>query len=200
MIEAYPIQWPVGWPRTEKSDRVRAHFSKQVVRSLAVVRDELLNELKLLGADTESVVINSNMRLRKDGFPVSGQAQPEDVGVVVYFDLNGQPKAFPCDKWDRVEDNMRAISLTINALRGLDRWGSKHMADAAFQGFDALPAQSQQGWWSVLRISRDALTESVQTQYRSLVMKHHPDRADGDVELFHQIQSAYEEFKRERGL
>lgn len=198
MTEAYPLHWPVGWPRTEKRNRARAHFSVQRVRPFSIIRDELLNELKLLGADRETVIISSNIPLRLDGIPRAGQRAPDDVGVAVYFELNGQSKCFPCDKWDRVEDNLRAISLTINALRGLDRWGSKHMADAAFQGFDALPAQSEHGWWVTFDIERDAPTERVANRYRVLARHAHPDTG-GDVERFHEIQAAYEEFKRERG-
>lgn len=197
MTEAYPLQWPTHVPRHHGA-RTRANFSKQVVRSFAVVRDELLNELKLLGVKRASVVLSMNIPPRRDGLPYSGMRQPDDVGVAVYFTLRDQPKCFAVDKWDRVEDNMRAISLTINALRGLSRWGSQDMVDAAFQGFDALPASSAHGWWVVLDVRRDEPAHQIESRYRFLVKHAHPDMG-GDADKFIEIQAAYNEFKRERG-
>jgi hypothetical protein len=98
----------------------------------------LLDELKRLGART--VVISSNLQIGQHGLPLSKQRTPEDPGIAVYFVLNGKEQCIPCDKWDRTEDNIKAIGKTIEALRGLDRWGAKDMVDAAFMGFKALPA------------------------------------------------------------
>lgn len=199
-VVAYPLSWPIGWERTPRSARVRANFSKQVVRSFATVRDELLNELRLLGVRRHTIVLSSNIPVRRDGLPYANMRIPEDVGIAVYFELNGEQKCFPSDKWDRVEDNMRAISLTINALRGLDRWGSKHMLDAVFAGFAALPAgggDAPGAWWLELGVSPDATREEIKTAYFTLVRREHPDRG-GDPERFHRIQRAYQQAKEAR--
>lgn len=194
-IEAYPLQWPVGWPRTSATTRQRANFSVKYVRSFASVRDELLNELRLLGVKRHTIVLSTNVPLRRDGLPYANQAQPEDVGIAVYFALGDDQKCFPCDKWNRIEDNMRAISLTINALRGMERWGSKQMVEAAFAGFAPLPAggeDSPDAWWTVLHVEPDASMADIASAYKRQAMLNHPDRG-GDATMFHRIQHAYEQ-------
>lgn len=192
-VDAFPLAWPIGWPRTERQQRARFDTT------MSVARDSLIQELRLMGVERSSIVISTNLELRHDGLPYARRRVPDDPAVAVYFTLNGSQKCIPCDKWDRIQDNMQAIRKTIEALRGLERWGAKQMVDAAFQGFEALPAQSQHGWWVVLGIERDARPEFVAGAYREMVHRTHPDKG-GDPERFHEVQAAYEEFKRERGL
>ncbi len=45
-----------------------------------------------------------------------------------------------CDKWDRIEHNIWASYLSIEAIRGLDRWGGSEFLDGLFSGFKALPS------------------------------------------------------------
>ncbi|AWM35867.1 Chaperone protein DnaJ [Gemmata obscuriglobus] len=193
----YPLCWPAGRPRTSFPQP-----SRFKVESFARVRDELLGELKLLGA--KDVILSANLRLRQDGLPLANQAQPADAGVAVYFRYHGQPVAFACDRWRKVEDNLQAIRHTIEALRGIARWGTGDMVQAAFTGFAALsPAKTERRWWDVFEVSFHTRTEVVTSDYRKLVLKYHPDRNPGDAEAaakYAEIDRAYEEFKRERGL
>src|SRR5262245_44424311 len=129
----YPLYWPDGRLRTPR--RSRSEFK---VYSFAVVRDQLLNELKLMNA--RDVILSTNLMLRNDGLPLANQRQPADPGVAIYFTYKGKAVAFACDRWDKIEDNVQAIRHTINALRGIARWGTGDMVDAAFTGFLALPA------------------------------------------------------------
>jgi len=80
MATAYPLYWPANRPRT-----VHRHASKFKVgkMSFARVRDELLNELKLMRA--AKVILSSNIPLRHDGLPLAGQPRVRDPGVAVYF-------------------------------------------------------------------------------------------------------------------
>jgi hypothetical protein len=82
-ITRYPLTWPAGRGRTKFPAR-----SKFKVQSFTRVRDELLNELKLLGAT--GVVLSANLKLRNDGLPLANQSQPADAGVAVYFDYKGR--------------------------------------------------------------------------------------------------------------
>jgi hypothetical protein len=34
-----------------------------------------------------------------------------------------------CDRWDKVQDNIYAIAMTIEPLRGIERWGSGSMVE-----------------------------------------------------------------------
>jgi hypothetical protein len=171
------------WQRTAK--RQHARFDT----SFAAARDGLLNELRLLGA--RDVIISSNVPLRRDGLPHATQRDPDDPGVCVYFTLDGEERALPCDRWLTVKDNLRALQHTVAALRGLDRWGSPGLVNAAFAGFAALPeSTATPAWWDRLGVSRDASKEAIDQAFRRLAFETHPD-AGGDTEAFLAVQDAY---------
>jgi hypothetical protein len=144
-----------------------------------------------------NIVINSNMQIRSDGIPYARQPNITDTGVAVYFTLNGNQQCIPCDKWVGLAENVHAIGKTVEALRGLERWGAKEMVDAAFQGFKALPASAgivtDRSWWQTLELSGPDVTyNEIQAAYRRLAKQHHPD-AGGDSAEFEKIRKAYEE-------
>lgn len=189
MSEAYPLAWPLGWPRAARPQR--ASFRA----SFGAARDDVFNELRLLGA--RNVVMSTNVELRRDGLPYASRPEPDDKGVAVYFILRGEEQCIPCDKWDKVADNLRAIVKTINALRGLERWGAKEMVDAAFRGFKALPAGGSEveyraPWQDVLEVNRDASREEITAAYRRLAKETHPDKG-GNPDHFQLVQRAYQE-------
>jgi hypothetical protein len=194
---AFPLSWPPGRKRTEPHRRAVAKFGQ---RSFAVARDELLAELKRLGG-VRQIVLSTNVELRQDGLPYAGRRAPDDPGVALYFvDRKGRQMAFACDRWRHIEDNMRAIEKTVEALRGIERWGSGEMLDAAFTGFQALPAPpAAKPWWEVLGCPAHAPTADVHLAYRRALMNAHPDRA-GSSEQVHAVESAYAAFRAERGL
>jgi DnaJ-domain-containing protein 1 len=190
MTEAYPLQWPQSWPRTEYPKR--AQFGTPFGRA----RDQLLKELRLLGAT--GVVISSNFVLRRDGLPYADSREPADKGVAVYFTLNGEQQCVPCDKWSTVKDNLQAVRKTIEALRGLERWGAKEMVNAAFRGFKALPEsvivtpQTVRPWHEVLEVSPNASIEVIKAAHKQMLHKHHPDKG-GDDHAFMEVQTAYKQ-------
>lgn len=196
-IEAYPLQWPAGRPRTPAYQRERANFETTFARS----RDDITREVALLtGASTRwggpEVVISTNTALRRDGLPLAGQRNPDDPGVAVYFTYKKRPMSFACDRWDKIEHNMRAIVKTIEALRGITRWGTGDMLEAAFTGFLALPAPTAREWWGVLGVSPRASDTEVLAAYRRLRSEHHPDRG-GDAHRFDEVEQAY---RKARGV
>jgi hypothetical protein len=154
----------------------------------------LADELRRLGANKE--ILSTNVPRRLDGRPYSGQAQPNDAGAAVYFQFKGKTVSLACDKWNRVEDNVWAMTKHIEALRGQQRWGVGTI-EQAFRGYTALPAIGQASgikWWEILGVPINSGPDLVKDAYRILVKKHHPD-AGGDVELFHRIQEAYRLFE-----
>lgn len=205
MVEAHPLDYPEGWKRTPSHKRESSRFGSGYndKPSVEKARVELENELRLLGATR--VVISSNVPLRNDGKPYSRYAALDDVGVAVYFDLDGNEQCIPCDKWDRVGCNMWAIAKTVSALRGIERWGAKDMVSAAFRGFEALPAPDQINLGSSYRSPRDILgieldgvipPDYLKMKYKQAVQEHHPDKG-GSPEEFHVVQKAYESLKKE---
>jgi hypothetical protein len=207
---AYPLTWPEGWPKP--ADRERAKFGGrekvQVTRlvagqmkpveewrstgshSIETARKFLFAELERLGG-VERVVISSNLRLRVDGMPSSGQGQPKDPSVAVYFMLKGKPHVLACGKWDRAQDNIWAIAKDIEATRGKLRWGVGTL-ERAFSGYTAIPEKTGGvNWWEVLEIDINASEEQVREAYARLAKKYHPDGSEPHSELFLAVTEAY---------
>ena len=180
-MQAYPLQWPPTWPRSKRKENSR--FGDLTIER---GKNEILRELERMKA--KEIIISTNLVLRNDGFPKSNQRQPEDQGVAVYFKLKGKPQCIPCDRWTRVEDNMRAIAKTVDALRGIGRWGADRMVDAAFTGFKALPA-GPGNWWDVLGVPVNCNLDQVDQAYKTLALKHHPDQG-GDPQKMAEINAA----------
>lgn len=171
---AYPLQWPAGWPRS--TSREPSKFKSTLPAALAMLK----REVNLLGG--KSLVLSSNVTL--------GEEKPKDVGVGAYFLLREQGIAIPCDRWSKVEDNVKAIALTIEAMRGMERWGAKHMITAMFQGFIALPERSGPSCWDVLGLSPTNATEAgIMTAWRTKAQLLHPDKG-GSTEAMVELNAA----------
>jgi hypothetical protein len=192
----FPLYWPPGRPRTPWNRRDKPRF---VARSIFSVRKTLENELRLLGAS--KVILSTNVELRQDGEPYSNRRAPDDPGVAVYFVRKGRELAIACDRWNTVEENIRAISDAVNAIRLIERRGTGEMVDAAFQGFAQLPAAmtTYRHWTKVFGLSPETDTDFVRDTYRDLARDNHPDRG-GDTNKAAEINAAWAEFKKERGL
>ena len=198
--QAYPLSWPAGWPRTRFT--ATSGFGSHTITECV---DDILRQLRLIGA--QSVVISSNLVLRNDGLPRSGQGQPNDKGVAVYFKLNKADRVLACDRWTRVEDNMWAIAKHIDAMRGQQRWGVGTI-EQAFTGYAALPAagqSDQQAWWQVLGLGGNLAgmepqmaAAYINTAYKAEARKRHPD-AGGSDKAMAELNVAREEGLRAIG-
>jgi DnaJ-domain-containing protein 1 len=189
MIEAHPLHWPIGWKREHNPQP--ANFKTPLVDA----RNGLTRQLELLGA--RNIIISSNAELTRSGDIAARQRRIDDTGVAVYFTLDGQQRCIPCDKWIRLEDNVHAIELTVEALRGLSRWGAKEMVNAAFAGFEALPEGGDDPWHVTLGVSPVASIDEIEAAYRRLAKQLHPDLG-GNAEDFHALERAYRRGRAER--
>ena len=184
MAEAFPLQWPDGWPRTNK--RSRARYQVEFGRAL----HELRAELRLMEAT--SIVVSSNVMLRRDGFPYAdmGSRKMDDPGVAVYFFWKNEPWVIAADAWDLVKDNVRAVGLTVSSLRQIERSGASELMKRAFSGFKALPAPGGSSaptyatsqavevqWYHILEVSETASREIIDAAYRAKAKGLHPDTA-----------------------
>lgn len=191
-IESFPLHWPTGWPRTKKPKPARFDTS------LANARDGLLEEIRMLGG--QNVIISTNQETYWRGgreIPYARQlALGEDRGAAVYFTLKGDPQVFACDRWSRLQDNIQAVRKTIEALRGIDRWGSSEMMNRVFTGFAALPETAGQtgvSWWAVLGFDSPYQTEEdVKRAYRKLSKLNHPDLGGSEHKMA-ELNAAYRE-------
>lgn len=198
MIEAFPLSWPKGWPRTKTPARSRFDVP------FTAARDGLMEQIRLLGGTLP--VLSSDLELRRDGLPYAGQREPADKGVAVYFMWKGQQRVFACDRWDRIKDNIRALEKTIEAVRGIERWGASEMLDRAFSGFTALPAPGEpakRDWRDVLDLNADERSRVskaiIEGRFRYLASQRHPDRAGGSHEAMAELNRARDEALKEIG-
>jgi hypothetical protein len=212
---------PVGrWPgnRTASSHR-RPSYTFKVTWG-ALMRD-LDRELEALHVREATIQIDvAATEIRRDGLPYAN-ARPTTPAVILSFThrvplplRDPQPRqeetlVFACDRYDHWHANLRAISLTLQALRGIDRWGAVREGQQ-YAGFRELPApenapnggfrsrgqaaayltslQPGPGGYTVDGVERDPVTRAA--LYRELVRRFHPDAPNGDAETMKRIGQA----------
>ncbi len=174
MTLAYPIQWPDGKPRSKWRDDSRFKMSP------ASQRDHLYRQLELMGA--RNVVISTNMELTIRGEPKVSGSNPVDPGVAVYFERKGTPQCIACDHYRKAHDNLHAVGKTIEALRGIERWGGSTLTDQAFSGFEALPPPGKADWRVVLQFGEREFVsrEQIASRHKRLARERHPDAGGSD--------------------
>lgn len=203
-----PIQtWP--GPRTEEkkdhpfriADKNNPRWSRSGVDWSATV--ELLErELEML--DAENIVLQMDVtdyHIRKDGW-IRADASPDDPGVILTFESKFGPLSYPCDTFRDWQANLRAIAVSLENLRRVDRYGVSKRGEQ-YEGWKALPGAGQS---TVTMTAKEAAVEmasftpwepdallhnpnAVQQAYRHQVKYRHPDRG-GDVQAWHRLQDA----------
>lgn len=203
-LHRYPLSWPAGWKRTPSSQRQYARFGKSVIKSgstwnskksvtVAESTTRVHEELRRMGIREDDMVISTNLALRLDGLPRSGERKPDDPGAAVYWRKGAaaQMKCIAIDRYTTVEGNLAAIAATLEAMRAIERHGGAEILERSFQGFTALPQQASSTWRATLGFSADetVTVQIVDKRVRELAMVHHPD-AGGDVTRFAEITAA----------
>lgn len=114
------------------------------------ILDRLETELTHLRA--QDAIIETGHRaedIRLDGYPRSSARVPSHPGVVLYFDAKASrggklvgPLRFSLDAYSTWQDNLRALVLTLEALRAVDRYGATQTGEQ-YRGYAALPPPSE---------------------------------------------------------
>ncbi len=183
-IPRFPLEWPLGWKRTERYRRHAASFRTKTAAdgrlSVAKATDRLQGEVDRLGG--RNAVLSTNVSLRLDGKPRSDE-EPSDPGAALYFQFKGRATVLACDRWNRVADNIAAIAAHIDALRRVDRYGVGSI-EQALAGYKALPADTAADWRAVFNIAvdlrGDALRDTLDTAYKARAKELHPDITHDD--------------------
>lgn len=192
MTTAYPLHWPMGFPRTKfaESARFRTGYDQavsNVTKSLrAFARDS--------GKDVMNLTISSNVTMMKQ--------EPPDGGVAVYFRWDNLDCCVAVDRYRTPADNLQAIMHVLEAERTKLRHGGLNIVRTAFRGYAALPppkgpdGQLAPPWWDTLGLPQGSALSAAEARYRELVKSEHPDRG-GDPARFNVITDAMRKAREE---
>ena len=123
-------QWPGEPTRRRERSRFRASWSMTL--------DLLKTELRHLGAKNVLIEIDMPERMiRLDGYP-RADARADGPGVILSLESRHGPLRYPCDRFTDWEDNVRAIALSLQALRAVDRYGVTRRGEQ-YTGWKKLP-------------------------------------------------------------
>ena len=199
----FPLSWPAGWKRTPSHHRNRARFNKKGSSgrkdklSIEQATQRVRGELQRMSIYEGNVIISTNLMLRGDGLPRSGQPEPQDPGAAVYWKKSQWKthKVMAIDQYDRVADNLAAIAATLDAMRAIERHGGAIILERAFLGFDQLPEPNN--WRHELGLTDKQVTlEEVKAAYQRLAITYHPDKG-GSHERMASINRAWSDAQRE---
>lgn len=192
MTVAFPLHWPPGMPRNKS--RGTSRFKTTLPSAL----DNVDYELRRFGNDTgkrvENVMISSNYSL--------STRNPTDGGVACYFRWDNIDCCIAVDRYERIEANLQAIALVIEAERTKARHGGLNIVRSSFRGYANLPppkgpdGQLAPPWRHVLGVPEQGGIGDAETRYRALVKEAHPDRG-GDAAKFNQITDAIRQAREE---
>lgn len=194
MTGRYPLDWPMGWPRTPDPWPAGNKFGDNTIWKAS---RGLHAELERMGA--EDIQMSSDLVLRLDGMPRSGQSVPRDTGVAIYFTRDGEKLVIACDLYNRCEANIRAIALIVESMRRIERYGGDKMMKRAFTGFAQITgpqAATIKPWWMVLGVNSDCDLWDAEAAFREKAKTAHPD-AGGSADAMARLNKAIQE-ARER--
>ncbi len=152
-----------------------------------------MDSVRLFAQDTNSrvtdLLISSNVTL--------GVTRPDDPGIAMYFRWDGAMRCIAVDKYDRPEDNLRAIYYIIEARRVELRHGGLAIVRAAFKGFVALPPGSTEDWREVLGVGPAAGLDEAQEAFRRRAREAHPDMPGGSNDAMARLNAAMADARAE---
>ncbi|MCV7230703.1 molecular chaperone DnaJ [Mycolicibacterium komossense] len=193
------------WPRSETRTRVRAPFSASWSSTL----DLLDRELVCLGDGGRRAPSILQIAMRERDFRLNGlpraNSVPAHPGVILNVESNKGPLSMPCDKFDRWKDNLRAISLSLEALRRVDRYGTTP-GNEQYRGWQAIEAPKQspkqliEFLAGVADMPPPSSADGIALAYKTARRKSHPDRNDGDQSLWDIVERAAGQLRREGWL
>lgn len=196
-------QW-IG-KETPSSQRRRSPFKATFNKTL----QDLDRELVYLQA--KNVVFQADVRaedIRLDGM-LRVRSATRSPKIILSFDSIHGPLSYPCDRFDRWEDNVRAIALSLRALRAVDRYGVTRSAEQ-YKGWAKLPApDAPMSFESAARclvkyidgmnwewVQHSNLVDMMPI-FRTARAASHPDRNGGQSAEFLNVQKAIERIETE---
>lgn len=158
--------------------------------------DLLEAELRHLRARDITIEIDLEPRdIRNDGWPRSS-ASPRTPAVIVSCETSHGRMALPCDRYLDWKDNIRAIALSLQALRAVDRYGVTQLAEQ-YRGWTQIaPSSNDDDPVAVIArfagLAMDAARRDLRAAFRAAARKVHPDHGGSTVD-FVKLQRAFED-------
>lgn len=187
------------WPGEKTSQHAlkRSLFSASWSKTL----DLLERELGYLKAKNIVIQVAVGLhQIRNDGM-LYASARPDWPGIILSFDSKIGPLSYPCDKFNDWQANVRAVALSLEALRSVDRYGVTRRAEQ-YKGWARLPGPQEVTLGQVdaakvlceaagVPLARFTSRDEMEAIYRRAVSATHPDTG-GNAELFKKVQAAKE--------
>jgi len=218
------------WPTQLSEERQNHRFRKTVRRTRSydnsnytatVSEVDWMGTLRLLERelehlDAENVVLQmavTQRDIRQDGW-IRANARPEHPGVILSFESRFGPLSYPCDTYTEWQANVRAIAVSLEWLRGVDRHGVSKRGEQ-YRGWGALPPAGGTTATMTARTAAEILVDveelggeaelllrdpaAVKLTYREAAKKAHPDKHGGDTQRFQLLQQARAVLERHHG-
>jgi hypothetical protein len=191
----------VVWPHNPS--RARITWPADITLSKAL--QHLEQQLRLLGCRRDAYIEADvdEQHIRQDGQLRSTAVTRGTPGCIVYAEHPGLGSLrWACDGYRKLPHNIRAVSMTIQNLRAIDRY--KCVRDSEqFRGFKALPTQSASSATTTVVAAVEVLARyaprldihraSHETFLNALRIAHsatHPDRRGGNREAWDAVERA----------
>lgn len=219
-MASYTFRPLVAWPgeRRASHQQTRARFDSTWGQTL----DLLSRELDHINAKDVVIQLDCDPKdITRDNTPRS-TARPRTAGVVLSFvrefydpktrAATRPPFSFPCDRFDDWQDNVRAIALSLEALRKVDRYGVTKRGEQ-YIGFGQLPASTGNGAMTPLQAAEFLSTfnaypvghilaspKDARDAVRGAAAQSHPDTPGGSAATFQRVQDAKAVLSKHHGV
>lgn len=178
MYEPFTTRPLTGWPVEFKAERRHAPFRAPWSSTM-----ELLHrELRMVGGQRvvlELAITEGDIRTT-DGLP-RASARPAHPGIILSFESSYGPLRYMTDEFATWQENLRAVALSLEALRKVDRYGVSKRGEQ-YRGWRSLPP----GEGDPSR-GRDLIREH--GSVRDALKATHPDKG-GDPNDFRAVEAA----------
>lgn len=198
MIVTEPID---AWPYPDTPRRANPQFRARYDHTLK----QLTYELEQLGtrgpAVIQVVTRNGADDLRRDG-ALRAHAKIEHPGVRLSFESKHGPLTYATDQFESSwatnmpdwQANLRAITLGLEALRAVDRYGISRSGEQ-YTGWLAIAGATSMTPAAAMQVLRDSAPDSKADEPLDKLMRWakagaHPDRHDGDRAPWDRVEEA----------
>jgi hypothetical protein len=205
------IEWAgyTAWPEARRTTFEPCRFRQSSADTVNLLKEECA---RMRARDVRVLVDAPAHAFRKDGQLAAG-VRLGYPGVIVQLRTDERGMlTFPCDTYGDHWDNLRAVGLTLERLRDIERYGAARSRQ--YQGFAALPAMGLSTTTITVTDAVDVLEryssydavqiiqrqETAQAAVEQARVSTHPDRNDGEREEWDAVQLAAERLSAHFGV